>query len=120
MTAPAPSRTDKNLDLSRLLAPSAIAIIGASTNAKSISGQPLMHMLASHFEGKLYPVNPNRSEVQGLEAYADVRKVPRPVDAAVIAVPAAHVPKALEQCGEAGIPYAVVLTAGFAETGDAA
>jgi acetate---CoA ligase (ADP-forming) len=119
MTAPAP-RNEKTLDLSRLLAPSAIAVIGASTNAKSISGQPLMHMLASHFEGKLYPVNPNRSEVQGLEAYADVREVPRPVDAAVIAVPAAHVPKALEQCGEAGIPYAVVLTAGFVETGDAA
>jgi acyl-CoA synthetase (NDP forming) len=118
MTAPAP-RPDKTLDLSRLLAPSAIAVIGASTNANSISGQPLTHMLASHFEGKLYPVNPNRSEVQGLKAYADVREVPRPVDAAVIAVPAVHVAKALEQCGEAGIPYAVLLTAGFNETGDA-
>jgi acyl-CoA synthetase (NDP forming) len=119
MTAPTPPHSDKTLDLSRLLAPSAIAIIGASTNANSISGQPLTHMLASRFEGRLYPVNPNRSEVQGLKAYADVREVPRPVDAAVIAVPAVHVPKALEQCGEAGIPYAVVLTAGFVETGDA-
>ena len=110
---------EKSVDLSRLLAPSSIAIIGASTNAKSISGQPLMHMLASRYEGKLYPVNPNRTEVQGVKAYADVREVPRPCDAAVIAVPAPHVAKALEQCGEAGTPFAVVLTAGFVETGDA-
>lgn len=114
----APPRRRNDLDLSRLLNPSAIAIIGASTNAKSISGQPLMHMLACKYEGKLYPVNPNRAEVQGVKAYADVREVPRRCDAAVIAVPAAYVPAALEQCGEAGIPYAVVLTAGFAETGE--
>lgn len=106
-------------DLTRLLYPSAIAVIGASTNAKSISGQPLMHMLACNYEGKLYPVNPNRAEVQGVKAYPDILSVPRPVDAAVIAVPAAHVPAALEQCGEAGIPYAVILTAGFIETGEA-
>ena len=55
--------------------------------------------------------------MQGVKAYRDVREVPRPCDAAVIAVPAAHVPAALEQCGEAGIPYAVILTAGFEETG---
>src|SRR3979409_14976 len=111
---------DKALDLSRLLDPAAIAVIGASTNPKSISGQPLMHMLASQYEGKLYPVNPNRAEVQGVKAYRDVREVPRPAEAAVVAVPAAHVPRTLEQCGEAGIPFAVVLTAGFQETGDAA
>ncbi|HEV7801074.1 MAG TPA: CoA-binding protein, partial [Burkholderiales bacterium] len=117
MTAPVSPRREKRPDLTRLLNPSSIAIIGASTNAKSISGQPLMHMLACNYEGKLYPVNPNRSEVQGVKAYPDVLSVPRPCDAAVIAVPAAHVPKALEQCGEAGIPYAVILTAGFIETG---
>lgn len=114
------AQTDKTRpDLTRLLYPSAIAVIGASSNAQSISGQPLMHMLACHYEGKIYPVNPNRTEVQGVKAYPDVLSVPRPCDAAVIAVPAAHVPKALEQCGEAGIPYAVVLTAGFSETGEA-
>ncbi len=106
-------------DLTRLLYPSSIAVIGASSNAKSISGQPLMHMLNCGYEGRLYPVNPRRDEVQGLKSYPDVLSVPGPVDAAVIAVPAAHVPAALEQCGEAGIPYAVVLSAGFIETGDA-
>jgi acyl-CoA synthetase (NDP forming) len=120
MQVPAAITPREKLDLSRLLAPRSIAIIGASTNARSISGQPLMHMLASRYEGKLYPVNPNRAEVQGVKAFGDVRDVPRPVDAAVIAVPASHVCNALEQCGEAGISFAVVLTAGFQETGDAA
>ena len=110
------SRTGHKPDLSRLLGPSAIAIVGASTNPKSISGQPLAHMLASEFEGKLYPVNPKRDEVQGVKAYPDVLSLPGPCDAAVIAVGREHVPEVLEQCGQAGIPYAVILTAGFSET----
>src|SRR5688572_4942848 len=106
-------------DLTRLLAPSAIALIGASTNATSISGQPLYHMLATGYAGKLYPVNPNRAEVQGVKAYADVRQIPGACDVAVITIPSVHVPEALEQCGEAGIPFAVILTAGFGEMGEA-
>lgn len=77
-----------------------------------------MHMLAGRYEGRLYPVNPNRAQVQGVKAYPDVLSVPRPCDVAVIAVAAPHVPKTLLQCGEAGIPYGVILTAGFAETGE--
>ena len=100
-------------DLTRLLYPSGVAVIGASIKPNSISGQPLAHMIAGRYEGKLYPVNPNRTEVQGLVAYRDVRDLPGTVDVAVIAVPAAHVPQVLHQCGEAGIPFAVVLTSGF-------
>ena len=103
----------------RLLSPNAIAVIGASTNPKSISGQPLAHMLAAGYAGRLYPVNPKREEVQGLKAYPDVLALPERCDAAVIAVAREHVPGAIEQCGKAGIPYAVVLTAGFSETHDA-
>ena len=100
-------------DLTRLLYPSGVAVIGASIKPNSISGQPLAHMIAGRYEGKLYPVNPSRTEVQGLVAYRDVRDLPGTVDVAVIAVPAAHVPQVLDQCGEAGIPFAVVLTSGF-------
>jgi len=107
-------------DLTRLLYPSGVAVIGASIKPNSISGQPLAHMIAGRYEGKLFPVNPSRTEVQGLAAYRDVREIPGPVDAAVIAVPAIHVPEALEQCGEAGIPYAVVLTSGFIDLGNEA
>lgn len=108
------------LDLTRLLYPSSVAVIGASSKPNSISGQPLAHMIAGSYEGKLFPVNPSRTEVQGLAAYRDVRDIPGTVDAAVIAVPAIHVPEALEQCGEIGIPYAVVLTSGFMDLGNEA
>jgi acyl-CoA synthetase (NDP forming) len=106
-------------DLTRLLSPSAIALVGASTNANSISGQPLYHMLARGYAGKLYPVNPNRAEVQGVKSYADVRQIPGTCEVAVITIPAAHVPDALERCGEAGIAFAVILSAGFGEMGEA-
>ena len=105
-------------DLSRLLAPRAVAVVGASSNPKSLSGQPLTHMLARGYQGQLYPVNPNRAKVQGLKAYSDVLSVPRPCDVAVIGLPAPHVALALEQCGEAGIPFALVISAGFAEAGE--
>jgi len=110
--------TYRNKDISKLLSPSAVAVIGASTNPKSISGQPLAHMINCKYEGGLYPVNPQRSEVQGRKSYASVLDIPEQCDVAVIAVPRAHVPKALDDCGKAGIPFAVILTAGFIETGD--
>ncbi|MCC6532142.1 MAG: acetate--CoA ligase family protein [Burkholderiales bacterium] len=109
----------KRLDLSRLLDPAAIAIVGASTDPLSISGQPLRFMLEAGYQGRLYPVNPNRDEVLGVKAWPNVLAVPRPCDVAVVAVSAPRVPAVLRQCGEAGIPFAVILTAGFAEIGAA-
>ncbi len=104
-------------DLSRLLTPNSIAIIGASTNTTSISGQPLRLMLEAGYAGKLYPVNPKREEVQGIKAYPNAQAIPEPCDVALVAVSAAQAPQALRDCGKAGIPFAVVLAGGFAETG---
>jgi len=104
-------------DLTKLLTPSSIAIIGASTNTTSISGQPLRLMLEAGYAGKLFPVNPKREEVQGVKAYPNATNIPGPCDVALVAVSAAQVPQALRDCGKAGIPFAVVLAGGFAETG---
>lgn len=77
-------------DLTRLLTPQSIAIIGASTNLTSISGQPLRLMLDAGYAGKLYPVNPRREEVQGLKAYPSAVDIPGPCDVALLAVSAAR------------------------------
>jgi acyl-CoA synthetase (NDP forming) len=106
-------------DLTRLLTPQSIAIIGASSNNTSISGQPLRLMLEAGYAGKIYPVNPKRGEVQGLKAYPDAQSIPGSCDVALVAVSAAQVPQALRDCGKAGIPFAVVLAGGFAEIGAA-
>ncbi len=111
--------TRPHIDLSRLLTPQSIAIIGASSNNTSISGQPLRLMIEAGYAGKIYPVNPKRDEVQGVKAYPDAQSIPGPCDVALVAVSAAQVPQALRDCGKAGIPFAVVLAGGFEEIGAA-
>ena len=77
--------TTSHTDISRLLTPQSIAIIGASSNNTSISGQPLRLMLDAGYAGKIYPVNPKRDEVQGVKAYPDAQSIPGPCDVALVA-----------------------------------
>ena len=107
------------LDLSRLLEPAGIAIVGASADPRRIGGQPL-HCLATYgFPGRVYPVNPGHREIEGLPCYASVEAIPGPCDVALIAVPAQGVAEVVRQCGAKGVSYAVILSSGFAETGEA-
>lgn len=106
-------------DLSRLLDPRGVAIIGASTDLTRIGGQPIRLLTEYGYQGQVYPVNPKYTEVKGLKCYPDISAVPQPCDVALIAVSGALVPGAIEQCGKAGIPFAVVLSAGFGEAGEA-
>lgn len=97
-------------------APRSVAVIGASQDTSKM-GYAVMHNLL-HFPGQLYPVNNKRSEIQGLKAYPTITAIPNPVDMAVITVPANHVPQVIEECGQKGVPMAVIITAGFKEMGD--
>ena len=105
-------------DLSRLLSPRGVAIIGASTDLTRIGGQPIKLLTEYGYRGRVYPVNPKYTEVKGLTCYPDIGAVPQPCDIALIAVSGALVPGAIEQCGRAGIPFAVILSAGFSEAGE--
>jgi len=105
--------------LDALMMPRSVAIIGASDDATRIGGRPLRYLLERGFRGDVYPVNPRRDTVQGLPALASVADAPGPVDLAVVAVPAAAVSTALEECAESGVGAAVVFTSGFAEMGAA-
>lgn len=96
--------------------PRSVAVIGASSNPKKM-GYAVLHNLL-HFPGQIYPVNNKRTEVQGLKAYPTVTAIPNPIDLAVITVPAAHVPRVMQECGEKKIPLVVVITAGFKEAGE--
>jgi len=106
--------------LSRLFAPSAIAVIGASPDAGRIRGRLLQLLRKGGFAGPIYPVNPSYAEIDGLRCYKDVSAIGAPVDLAVVVIPAPHVPDSLLACARAGIPYAVVISSGFAEEGGAA
>ncbi len=107
------------MSLERLFHPRGIAIIGASADLTRIGGHPIRALKRSGFKGGVYPVNPKYPEMHGLKSYPTATAAPKPCDLAIIAVPAPGVPAAIRDCGAAGIPFAVVLTAGFREAGAA-
>ena len=104
--------------IAALLRPRGVAVVGASRRPGTIGNALLRNILESGFEGVVHPVNPGASSVLGVKAYPSVLDIPDPIDLAIIAVPAAVAPSVLEECGKKGVAGAVVITAGFAETGE--
>jgi acyl-CoA synthetase (NDP forming) len=105
--------------LSAMIAPRSVAVIGASADPTRIGGRPIAYMRARGFAGPIYPVNPNRAEVQGLPAFPDIAALPEAPDVAIIAVPAAGAVDAVARLAARDVAAAIVLSAGFAETGAA-
>ena len=104
--------------LEALFRPRAVAVIGASRERGTIGAEIFHNLIAQGFQGVVYPVNPKASVVQSVQAYPTIEAVPGPVDLAVIVVPAAVVLPVLEACGKKGVRAAVVISAGFKETGE--
>ncbi|MGD0980935.1 MAG: GNAT family N-acetyltransferase, partial [Solirubrobacteraceae bacterium] len=100
-----------------VLAPRAVAVVGASRRRGTVGGEILHNILAGDFQGVTYPVNPSAASVQSMRAYPSVLDLPEVPDLAVIAVPATGVVDVARQCGEAGVRSLVVISAGFAEVG---
>nr|MBO2476566.1 GNAT family N-acetyltransferase [Bacillota bacterium] len=97
--------------------PRSVAVIGASRDPSRIGAQVLANLIASNFQGPVYPVNPKASFVMSVPAYPSVLDIPGPVDLAVVAVPTGAVLDVVRQCAQKGVRALIVLTAGFAETG---
>jgi len=104
-------------DLERFFNPRSIAIIGASRDFMTISGQPLKHLQSHHYQGRLYPVNPRYPEVGGVKCYASLAEVPETPDLVLILVNASRVADMLRQCGEKRVPYVIIFSSGFSEMG---
>src|SRR6516165_10881960 len=103
--------------LRAILNPQAIALIGA-TEASGSVGRTLMQNLLS-FGRPLYPINPKRNSVLGVKAFRNIADAPGAVDLAIIATPAPTVPDVVGECAAAGVTGAVIISAGFRETGNA-
>ena len=104
--------------MAALFEPRSIAIVGASANRTSITGQPVQHLIDRQYRGRIYPVNGKHAEITGLRCYPSVADLPEVPDLAVLVVSAARVPAALSECGKRGIPVAVIISGGFAELGE--
>ncbi len=105
--------------LDPLFRPRSVAVVGASRTKGSIGYQVLRNLLRGGFSGAVYPVNASASVVQSVRAFPSVGAIPDPIDLAVLVVPAAAVPAALEECGQKGVKAVIVISAGFGETGAA-
>jgi len=103
------------LDLTPLLAPRSIAVVGATDRPGSYGGNVLRNLERARFEGEVWGVNPNRDEALGRRCVAEISELPSPVDALVVAIPAPGVPAAIRAAAERGCGGAIVLSAGFAE-----
>jgi acetyl coenzyme A synthetase (ADP forming)-like protein len=101
----------------RLLAPSSVAVVGASRASGTIGHALLRNLLEGDFTGPVYPINPNATSVAGVRAYARVSDVPDHVDLAVVAVPAQHVLEVARDCVAKQVEGLVIISAGFAELG---
>jgi acyl-CoA synthetase (NDP forming) len=104
-------------DLRPLLAPRSVAVIGAAGDGETLRGRLTRALIGHGFAGQVYPVTRRHGEVLGRRAYPAIADLPEAADLAVILVPAAVVPRALEECGRRGIGAAVVISSGFAEEG---
>lgn len=104
--------------LRRALNPGAVAVIGASSDPAKFGGRVMQFLLKHGYAGRIVPVNPNAASILGIEAVKSITDAPAGVDVAWLALPAAHLPAALEQCGAARVPCCVVITADFAELGE--
>lgn len=107
----------KQSQLDKIFAPKSVAVIGATENPGSVGLTLMTNLLASHFGGEVYPVNPKRSSVLGIKAYPSIAALPVTVDLAVIVTPAKAVPQIISECADRKIPAAIIISAGFKEMG---
>ena len=93
--------------------PRSVALIGATEKAGSVGRTILSNLIASPFGGTVYPVNPKRPSVLGIQAHKSISTIPEQVDLAIIVTPPKSIAGIIDVCGEAGVPSAVVISAGF-------
>ena len=103
--------------LDKLFNPSSVAVIGASDQKGKLGYSLVKNLLAGNAR-KIYPVNPGHKNILGRPCFATVKEIPGAVDLALVAVKAQLVPQVLTECGQKKIPLAIVISAGFKESGE--
>jgi acetyltransferase len=103
--------------LDPVFSPKVVAVIGATESRGSVGRTVFQNLGRGGFEGTVYPVHPKRSSVLSVKAYPNIAAIPEKVDLAVITTPASSVPGLIRECAAVAVPGAVIISAGFKETG---
>ncbi len=104
--------------LDGLFRPRSIAIIGASANPYSIGHIVIKNLVEYGFQGPIFPINPKASHIRSFRAYKSVLEVPDEIDLVNISIAAKYIPAVMEECGQKGVKFAIVHSAGFKEVGE--
>jgi acetyltransferase len=103
--------------LDAIFAPKSVAVIGATENPGSVGRTIVWNLISSTFGGTIYPVNPKRASILGIKAYPTLAAVPEVVDLIVVVTPATSIPGIIKDAVDLGVKSAVIISAGFKETG---
>ena len=103
--------------LDSIFAPKSVAVVGATETQGSVGRTILWNLISSSFGGTIYPINPKRPSVLGIKAYASLSELPEVVDLIVVVTPSPSVPAIIKEAVDLGIKSAIVISAGFKETG---
>lgn len=106
-------------ELHSMFNPTAVAVVGASEGTEKIGGKVLSTLMNHGFKGRIYPINPSKPQIAGLQAYPNVRAMPDGVDLALIAIPAPMVPDCVQDCADRGVRAVVIFSSGFRDAGEA-
>jgi acetyltransferase len=98
--------------------PKSVAIVGASRQKGKVGYEILSNMIGAGFKGKIFPVNPNADEIDGVKCFPDLQSIGQIPDLVIIVVPANVVGAVMQQCADAGVKSVVIITAGFREVGN--
>ena len=101
--------------LHKLMNPKSVAFMGASNNIMRMGSFLLINTIVGKFEGNIYPVHPSEEMVLGLKAYKSLRDLPEVPDLLILVIPTPLVPEILEDAGQMGLRYAIIVTAGYDE-----
>ncbi|RJP30121.1 MAG: CoA-binding protein [Candidatus Omnitrophota bacterium] len=109
------SKSTKNLE--SIFYPQSVAVVGANKVVGTVPYDILANILKSNFQGAVYPVSPKERSISGVKAYKYILDIPDPIDLAVLVFPSSVCHMAVEQCGKKGVKSAIIISAGFKETG---
>ncbi len=118
MANPSAKSSSQEHPLEFIFHPRALAVVGASSDPEGQGNMFVAGPKRMGFKGPIYPINPKATEIQGLPAYPSILDVPGALDYVISSIPAAAVPNLLRQCGQKGVRFVHLFTAGFRETGD--
>ena len=105
------------MSLNDFFCPDSVAVIGAAREEGKVGRTIFDNIIGSGYKGKVFPVNPKASDINGHKCYSSILDVKQDISLAVIVIPAKFISKVLEECSEKGIKYAIIISAGFKETG---